>query len=1108
MINNLESMSLKLKSKAKCTALLFFMSSGIPFDDLHANGVESIFNTTAEYRILHNQSNVLIRVIDEQGHPIAGASISVLNDAKGVTDQKGELSLANLQAKQRLTISMLGYEELIIEVGNEGTLVGTLIRKEEALDEIVVVGYGTQKKRDVIGAVSQISSKDLEDRANSNVVKSIQGTMPGVNVTMRDGKASRGAVPTIRGVANSIGSGGTALVLIDGVEGDMATINPSDVETISVLKDASSAAVYGARGAFGVILITTKAPKAGVSKISYNHLFSVNERTVKWEDQIITDGKTWVDNWYEAYQGAYDYATAPNGINNMTYNADWHQELLRTSANPDLYPYRVVNGKYEYFGSTNWLDLFYKDLNFSKEHNLNIEGGNENSSYFLSGRYYDQDGIYKVGNEDYKQYNVRGKGKVNIKPWLSIENNTSLYKRTYHQPMLHYNNQIVQRQIEHEGQPVSLVTNPDGSWTRAAVLTGYAGFAEGTSWQRNDKLDIINSTSVNLDVIKDILVVKGDFNYKGIRSRRERLENMYDFNTGPNTKARHNTYNSYEVIDYVTNYYSANVAGTYTPKLGDDHTLKVLLGWNIENNDYTTNQTYRRGLLYPQIPSFTLMDGDYYTTTSGGYSWGFVGAFFRTNYSYKDKYLLEVSGRYDGSSKFPSDKRFGLFPSASLGWVVSKENFMQPLSNTISNMKIRASAGSLGNGQIDPYSYLETMDIRKSSVIIDGVPQAYTNAPNLIPAGLTWEKVTTYNVGLDMDFWGNKMNFVGDYYVRNTTDMFTVGPNLPQVLGSAAPYGNNADLQTKGWELSLGWNDRTILNDKPLNFSFKAMLWDSRTTITKYFNEDGDITTYYEGMEVGDIWGFRVAGLFGSNEEAAYWSDQSFFNSSSSRQLLAGDLKFYDINNDGKVNRGNQTLSNPGDMEVIGNSSPRYQYGFTAAGDWNNFGVSIFLQGIGKKDWYPYPETDFFWGMYGRPYGYLLNEHVGKDVWTEENPNTEAYWPRVRGYAANRTVGPMSLPNDRYLQDVSYLRVKNITLNYTLPKTLVNKIGLQNIRFNLSGENLFVFSNLFKHTKSFDPEVIQAGDTDFRSTRGVNNDGEGYSYPMLRTFTAGVNLTL
>ena len=1046
-------------------------------------------------------------VKNEQGEFLAGATIKIKGTEKIVTsDENGSFQI-DAEIGQTLEISFTGYSKKEVIIESESSLNIVLRLGDSGLDEVVVVGYGVERKRNIIGAVSVLSGEVLEDRSNPNLVRSIQGAIPGVTLEFRDGKPSRGHVPNIRGAATSIGSGGSALVLIDGVEGDMATVNPNDVENISVLKDASSAAVYGARGAFGVILITTKQPKRGSARINYNNNLSVNQRTVKWEDNIITDPITWTDAWYEFYQGAYDYATVPNGINNIPYSQDWYNELQRVANDPDLYKYRVVNGRYQYFENTNWLDLFYKDQNFSQSHNLSIQGANENASYFLSGRYFSQESIYKIGDEQYDQFNLRANGSVKIKPWITLSNNTSVYTRKFKQPMLHYNNQLVQRQIEHEGQPIAPVRNPDGSWTRSAVLTGYAAFSEGTSWQNNDKLDVINSTTIDVDVIKNVLKLNGAFNYKAIRSQRQRLENMYDFKLGPDIEAAHNTFSSYQLVDYVTNYLSANITTTYTPVINEDHDLKILGGWNIEDEKYQTHQMYRRGILYPNLPSFTLMDGDYYTTTSGGYSWGFVGLFYRVNYAFRNKYLVELSGRYDGSSKFPTDKQFGFFPSASLGWVLTQESFLLN-SNAVSYLKLRGSAGTLGNGQIDPYSFLETMSIGKTSVILDGNNQSYTGAPSLIPANLTWEKVTTYNIGVDAEFFNNKLSFTGDYYVRTTTDMFTVGPNLPQVLGANAPFGNNADLETKGWELSVGWSDSRMVMGKPFNFRIKGMLWDSRTYITKYFNEDGDITTYYEGMEIGDIWGFRVAGLFASDEEAAYWHDQKFFNNSAGRISLAGDLKFHDLNHDGIINRGNQTLDNHGDLEVIGNSSPRFSYGLNLSGDWNNFSLSIFLQGVGKKDWYPYPESDFFWGMYGRPYGYLIKNHVGSNVWTEDNPNPNAYWPRQRGYAANRTVGPMSLPNDRYLQDVSYLRVKNITLGYSLPKSITDRTAFQSIRFHLTAENLFTFSNLFKYTDNFDPEVIRAGDTDFRSTRGVNNDGEGYSYPMLKTISFGINITL
>ena len=405
---------------------------------------------------------------------------------------------------------------------------------------------------------------------------------------------------------------------------------------------------------------------------------------------------------------------------------------------------------------------------------------------------------------------------------------------------------------------------------------------------------------------------------------------------------------------------------------------------------------------------------------------------------------------------------------------------------------------------MDSFLYDSYLDPYKTGILIGDGQQTAVNVPVLIPLGLTWETATTYDVGLDFDLFGNRLSFVGDYYVRYTTDMYTEGPEVPNVIGAEIPKGNNADLKTKGWELSLTWRDNFQLAGKPFNYSVKGMLWDNRTWITKFYNPTKKLSDYYEGQEIGEIWGYQIDGLFRTQEEIDNHADQSKIKVSDTNILKVGDLKFADLDGNGVIDTGSNTVDDPGDRRKIGNETPRFCYGINLSANWNGIGLSAFFQGIGKKDWYPARETGYFYGQYSRPYGYMLKGHTGNNVWTEENQNFDAYWPRYRGYlsSSNR---PMGVVNNRYLQDVSYLRLKNLQIDYSFNKNICQKLHLENLRIYLSGENLLTWSSLFKVTKNFDPEGINAGDSDFRSKN--NTDGQGYGYPMMRTYTFGVNVT-
>ena len=1046
-------------------------------------------------------------VTEADGEPLMGAGVIIKGTNSGtITDFDGKWSL-EAEDGTFLEISSIGFKTKEISVA-EGvsTYNVTLLPDTRMLEEVVVVGYGTVKKRDLVGSVDAVSSKQFENRSNPSVSRSLQGSIPNLNISMRDGKPSRSATINVRGTG-SIGSGGGALVLIDGVEGDLETVNPQDIESVSVLKDASSAAIYGARGAFGVILITTKAAEEGQIRITYNANASVNTRTIV--PQVVTDGYTWTRGYLAAWDGYYNGSKPYNNtINNIVpYSDSWLQELARRSNDSSLERVRLTDdGIYEYFGNTDWHDLFYKDSNWSQEHNLSVSGGNKTANYYVSGRFYDQDGIYRVGDEKYRQYNIRAKGNLHIRPWLRISQNIDFTDVDYHQPMLYYSNQLVQRMIEHSGQPVTLPRNPDGTWTYAAVLNGYAGFYEGTTWQEEDKFTLKDKFSAELDLFKDVLLLKGDLSYLYGRNSRTRVTNMYTGHTGAATTITVNESqgSTLQNVRYDTDYLSANVYAEYTPHLGAAHSLKVLAGWNLETKSYHTLNIKRTGLTIPEKPSFALMDGLTDDPTEGGYEWSYVGVFGRVNYNWKGRYLTEFSARYDGSSKFPDNSKWGFFPSLSLGWRFSEEPFMGWASKWLDNGKIRISAGSMGNGNIDPYKYIDYMSLQTTDVVIGDALATYTSAPGAIPLSLTWETSTTYDLGLDLDMLGDRLTLGTDIYRRITDDMYTTGVALPAVFGTSSPKGNNASMRTDGWEFSIGWRDSFKLAGKDFGYSIKGMVWDAVTKVTRYINPTGSLSDYYVGKTVGEIWGYRVEGLFRDQADIDSHARQSFLQSSD-KVTRPGEVKFADLNGDGVIDRGTYTLDNHGDLTVIGNTTPRYSYGINIGTDWNGWGLALFFQGIGRKNWYPRYDSGYFWGQYNRPFGYMLKAHTGSNVYSAELDNWDtAYWPKYAAYQTHQSSvnRPLSFANDRFLQNVAYIRLKNITLDYSFPRKTLEKAGLAGLKLFVSGENLWTWSPMFRITQNYDPEVINSGDSDFRTS-----EGDGYSYPMLKKVTLGLTLT-
>ena len=793
---------------------------------------------------------------------------------------------------------------------------------------------------------------------------------------------------------------------------------------------------------------------------------------------------------------------------------------IRESGYDSVYGGVGSKGQYLYYGSYNWLDHIYKDYTTSTTHDISLRGASKKLTYNLTGRYFSQGGIYKIGEEKYNTFNIRAKAKVQVNKWLSVDNNTSVFRSKSNQPMFSTGS-LIGHQIDQHGQPVFVPYNEDGTWTLSGVKTGYASFFEGNTGQDDSNLIVGTTFGVTVDIIPEVLKIRGDFSYKATRRWRERYRAPLSFYTKPGVPteyvAQAGSYKSRWTYD--TDYISSNAVLTWTPKLTENHKLNVVAGWNLEDSRYNRFYMQRLGMLFPEkYKSFEMFDGEIKTEQNNS-DYGIIGFFGRANYTLLNRYIFEASARYDGSSKFPSGSQWGLFPSFSIGWRLSEEPWMKWADSWMDNFKIRANYGSLGNGTVSPYSFLETMDVNKSSVIFDGGFVNYTTNPSVVPKTLTWETVTTYDVGLDFDLLKSRLSFSGDWYRRNTTDLITVGPELPQVYGASAPKGNYASLKTTGWELTLSWRDAFKLAGKDFTYGIKGSVWDTRTWVKEFTSTSGDILDYYSGKELGEIWGFRTAGIFRDNAEANAWATDSYHKNGSNFRAYAGDLKFLDLNGDGKIDYGKGTLDDHGDLDRIGDITPRYQYGVNLDFKWNGIGLSMFFQGVGKRDWYPMVETAYFWGQYNRPYcGYLMKTQTGDNYaqidystenWTVVNYDKNPYWSRRVGYCANRNVGPLTVENDHYLQNAAYIRLKNLTVDYSFPKKLVNKIGMQGARIYCSMENLWTWSPMFKHTDMFDPEGIGVGDSDFDSTSkiGLSGVGDGMSYPMLRTFTFGLSLT-
>ena len=1043
-------------------------------------------------------------IVDGYGEPVIGANVVEKGTTNGtVTDIDGKFSL-EVAPDAVLTISFIGYISKEITLKGEKELKVVLVEDTQTLDEVVVVGYGTQKKVNLTGAVEQVTSEVFDNRSVPNVTQALQGSIPNLNIQLTDGKPTRSASYNVRGTT-SIGQGGSALVLIDGVEGDPSMLNPNDIASVSVLKDAASAAIYGARGTFGVVLITTKEPTKDKTSITYSGNFAM-QKPVTVPD-FVTDGYEYASHFYEAYHAWNNYSADPKNINKtQEFSLGWLEDFKRRKEQGITDEVTVdATGKYVYYGNEDYYDALYKKTTFAQDTGLSVTGNNGKLNYYVSGRFYGYDGLFRYNTDNYKMMNLRAKGSVQVFDWLKIENNMDFSNMDYHNPINVGEGGSIWRNISDEGHPTSPIFNPDGSLTFSAAYS-VGDFIYGKNGIDTNNKVLKNTTGFTASFLENKLHVRGDFTFRNTDEgqTQRRVPVPYSTHEGQTVELSAK-YNDLKESNMRTEYIATNLYADYEDTFGDAHYFKGMVGYNYEQSTYKSTYVQRNGLLLDDSENINLALGDA-ITTSGGYNrWRVAGGFFRLNYAFKDRYLLEVNGRYDGSSKFPTDQQWAFFPSVSGGWRVSEEAFWKVNPDLFSNLKIRASYGSLGNGNVSPYSFLELLSISTSGRVLNGLKNKYTSAPAVMPDGLTWETATTTDVGLDFGMLNNRLQFNGDYYIRKTTDMYTVGETLPDVFGASSPKGNYADMTTKGWEITLTWRDQFTLAEKPFNYEIRGTLSDYISTIDRYNNQTGNLDDYYAGKRVGEIWGYVTEGLFKDQADIDSHADQTLIQSSSKRITYPGDVKIKDLNGDHVIDYGNNTVDDHGDKTVIGNALPRYAYSINLSGDWNNFFLSAFFQGEGKQDWYPSSEC-IFWGQYNRPYNNMPTWHQG-NYWTEDN--TDAYLPRYAGYNASLK----STPQTRYLQNVAYIRLKNLQFGYTLPQPIVSKAKLQNVRVYISAENLWCWSPLYKHTRDLDVTNIYGSDpdlTDADMSSGLNGNrgsGDGNSYPQMKSVSLGLSVT-
>lgn len=1058
--------------------------------------------------VLKSQISIKGVVTDRNGEPLIGVSVVLKNATKGtITDIGGNFNFDNVSADGTIVLSYLGFRTQEIAINGKTSHKVVLEEEIKQLDAVVVVGYGTQKKANLTGAVTQINSDELKDRPVANVTQALQGKMPNVNITFSGGEPGAGGSVNVRGLTSI--NGGGPLVLVDGVPSDMNRVNSNDIESISVLKDAAASAIYGARGAFGVILITTKNGKEGKMRISYDNFFASSSPTSR------TDFMT---NGYESVKLNDEAMRRSKGTTYTRYSDDDMAELearrYDKREHPDR-PWIVVKdfkGKdiYNYYGNYDWWDTMFTKHQFSQSHNINVSGGNDKLNFMLSGNMYMKDGMMKINNDKFQSFNFRSKISAQILPMLRITNNTQYYDKEFTYYGKDGGGNANFTNITMHALPAYAPMNPDGTSTYRTSKNGYtigdglfALLADGKSKGQKGVHEMRTTTGIELKPI-DKLTINADYTYTHYVADDWYRSTVIKYSIEPGKLEDVANYNTdkYRKTMWFDPMHVANAFATYSDTYGK-HNFSVMGGMNYEKKKHERIMASQQNLVSETLNDLQLGTGDM-EVGGGSYEYALLGVFFRTNYNYADRYLLEVNGRYDGTSRYQKGNRYGFFPSFSGAWRVSEEAFWTDLRNSVNNLKFRLSYGELGNQLLGSstssnsyYPYIPLMGMGLNNWIIGNSKTQYVNAPGAVTSTLTWEKAATTNIGLDFSVLNNRLSFTGDIYRRDTKDMLTAGETLPAVFGTASPLQNAGDLRTQGYEFTISWQDKFTLAGKPFIYDVSFALGDSKSKITKFNNPTGILSNNYKGKEWGEIWGYKVDGYFATDAEAAAWDvDQrqvgdNIYNASGEwARLRAGDMKFVDIDGSKRIDKGKNTIDDHGDLVKIGNSQARYNYGFGTNMKWNNFDVSIFFQGVGKRDWYPGVNADKFWGPYSRPYYSFIPKNFTDLVWSEDNK--DAYFPTLRTYTALSSTGAMGQPNDKYLQSIAYLRLKNLVIGYTLPQSLLSKIRIHNCRVYLSADNLVTWS---------------AMDTDYIDPEQPVADSNGRTYPIAKTVAVGLNIT-
>lgn len=1084
---------------------------------------------------VYQQTRILVsgRILDSSGQPVPGASIIEKGTTNGVnTDIDGKFTIS-VKAGSSLEVSCIGYET--VSVAASENLSVTLREDTQFLDEVVVVGFGTQKKVNMTGSVAAVDvDKAFGSKPITDVSKGLQGVVPGLSITYNSNDLNASPTMKIRGTG-SINGDNTPLILLDGVEvPDLSFVNPDNIKSISVLKDAASASIYGSRAAWGVVLITSKDGSAVKDKVSitYSNNFSWNqpiglpkyitdkEGVLAQLEEGMLAQKNVDGSRIEAFGMYYD--TIGKGI------TTWFDKYSGNLSNP-VYKYgedyEFIEGTPYYYRVSDPNKEIFK-TSFSQTHNLSVTGNTGKTNYNIGLGYTMNDGTLKAAKKnDVKRYNLNLSTNTQVKNWLNIGTKVMYVEKEYEYPYGYSQSKGATGLLYYVMRfpaffPFGISDGSklaDGTYASESAATGEGlYFRHGNAYVANES--ICSSKDQYLTLGGNVRInlapglsfygdyTRGRYNYEN-RSMRQPY---YVANWSFPKKAAVTTNDFLErsYVSKITNTYNAYF--DYLFDIQKQHNFAIKVGANAEDLRYDNQSVKVNGVQDVEHPTLNLTDGKNEGIVDESLRHRATAGFFgRINYNYKEKYLLELNGRYDGSSSFRTGKQWAFFSSASAGYRISEEKFWTNIKPYVPTLKVRASYGSVGNQALDSwYPYISTMATETVSWIGTDMNQvSTTTTPSAVNPDMTWEKIRTLDIGFDAGFFNNELNVTFDWYQRRNVGMLVAGNEIVRYAGIAvAPLENGGDMKTNGWELQIDYN-HAFNKDFAIYGTFT--LSDAKSEITKWNNTTGALNSWYKGKKLGEIWGFETDRYFNSSDMNPDGTlktgtpDQSYLQNGSFR-FGAGDIKYKDLNNDGKIDTGKGTIDDHGDLKRIGNQLPRYEYSLRVGAMLKGFDVEVLLQGVGKRDMWS-TSSLFIPHAAGAQMNIFENQ---LDYWTESNQNARFPRPYINGAFGSLSGLPGNsgcnnfAPQTKYLNNLAYLRVKNFTVGYTLPQNLTRKIFVEKLRFYFSAQNLFTFDHI---DGVMDPECTGGSSKSY--TNGMDMTMAGRAMPFNRQWSCGLQIT-